>query len=136
MIYLNYITNSCQPDKGRVSRVFKQPKTVWQIIKEQKVDMTMPVLCLINGTPTLRNKWGNIIADNSIVSLIMLPLGGGGGGSNPLKTVLTVALLVASILVAPSARRTVRFGVVLRRPVFPWPAEFLSTLLFQHLSLR
>ena len=91
MIYLNYITNSCQPDKGRVSRVFKQPKTVWQIIKEQKVDMTMPVLCLINGTPTLRNKWGNIIADNSIGSLIMLPLGGGGGGSNPLKTVLTVA---------------------------------------------
>ena len=97
MIYLNYITNSCQPDKGRVSRVFKQPKTVWQIIKEQKVDMTMPVLCLINGTPTLRNKWGNIIADNSIVSLIMLPLGGGGGGSNPLKTVLTVALLVATV---------------------------------------
>lgn len=108
MIYLNYITNSCQPYKGRVSRVFKQPQTVWQIIKEQKVDMTMPVLCLINGTPTLRNKWGNIIADNSIVSLIMLPLGGGGGGSNPLKTVLTVALLVATVYTGGRSRRGVR----------------------------
>lgn len=97
MIYFNYFTNPCQPDKERISRVLNQPQTVWQIIKEQKVDMTMPVLCLVNGTPLLRKDWGNTVDDNSIACLITLPLGGGGGGSNPLKTVLTVALLVATV---------------------------------------
>ena len=97
MIYFNYFTNPCQPDKGRISCVFEQSKTVWQIIKEQKVDTTMPILCLVNGTPLLRKNWINIVTDKSVICLITLPLGGGGGGSNPLKTVLTVALIVATV---------------------------------------
>ena len=43
MLYFNYFTNPCQPDKGRISAIIEQPKTVWQIIKEQKVDFTMPI---------------------------------------------------------------------------------------------
>ena len=31
------------------------------------------------------------------MSFVSLPLGGDGGGSNPLKTVLTVALIVATV---------------------------------------
>lgn len=97
MIYFSYITNSCEPNKGRISRVFEQTKTVWQIIKEQKVDISMPVLCLVNGMAVLRKDWNNTLLPNSVVSIVSLPLGGGGGGSNPLKTVLTVALIVATV---------------------------------------
>ena len=63
MLYFNYFTNPCQPDKGRISAIIEQPKTVWQIIKEQKVDLTMPILCLINGAPVLRKDWGNVFDD-------------------------------------------------------------------------
>lgn len=97
MIYFNYITNPCEPNKGRISLAFERPKTIWQIVKEQKVDLTVPVLCLVNGVTVLRKDWDDVLLPNSVVSFVSLPLGGGGGGSNPLKTVLTVALIVATV---------------------------------------
>lgn len=97
MIYFNYITNPCEPNKGRISRVCEQSKTIWQIIKEQKVDISRPILCLVNGVAVLRKDWNDALLPNSVVSFVSLPLGGGGGGSNPLKTVLTVALIVATV---------------------------------------
>lgn len=97
MLYFNYFTNPCQPDKGRISAVVQQPKTVWQLVKEQKVDLTMPILCLINGVPVMRENWNNLLNDNDIVNIVSLPLGGGGGGSNPVRVVLTVAVIVASV---------------------------------------
>ena len=98
MLYFNYFTNPCQPDKGRISAIIEQPKTVWQIIKEQKVDLTMPILCLINGVPVLRKDWSNVFDDGELISIISLPLGGGGGkSSNPVQVVLTVAVIVASV---------------------------------------
>lgn len=97
MLYFNYFTNPCQPDKGRISSVIQQPKTVWQLVKEQKVDLTMPILCLINGVPVMRENWNDLLNDNEIVNIVSLPLGGGGGGSNPVRVVLTVAVIVASV---------------------------------------
>ena len=99
MLYFNYFTNPCQPDKGRISAIIEQPKTVWQIIKEQKVDLTMPIICLINGVPVLRKDWGNVFDDGELISIVSLPLGGGGGkkSSNPVQVVLTVAVIVASV---------------------------------------
>ena len=98
MLYFNYFTNPCQPDKGRISAIIEQPKTVWQIIKEQKVDLTMPILCLINGAPVLRKDWGNVYDDGELISIVSLPLGGGGKkSSNPVQVVLTVAVIVASV---------------------------------------
>lgn len=97
MLYFNYFTNPCQPDKGRISALIQQPKTVWQLVKEQKVDLTMPILCLINGVPIMRKNWNNLLNDNDIVNIVSLPLGGGGGGSNPVRVVLTVAVIVASV---------------------------------------
>lgn len=97
MLYFNYFTNPCQPDKGRISAFIQQPKTVWQLVKEQKVDLTMPILCLINGVPVMRENWNDLLNDNDIVNIVSLPLGGGGGGSNPVRIVLTVAVIVASV---------------------------------------
>ena len=98
MLYFNYFTNPCQQVLGRISAIIEQPKTVWQIIKEQKVDLTMPILCLINGAPVLRKDWGNVFDDGELISIISLPLGGGGKkSSNPVQVVLTVAVIVASV---------------------------------------
>lgn len=99
MLYFNYFTNPCQPDKGRISAFIQQPKTVWQLVKEQKVDLTMPILCLINGVPVMRKNWNDLLNDNEIVNIVSLPLGGGGGGSNPVRVVLTVAVIVASVYI-------------------------------------
>ncbi len=79
MLYFNYFTNPCQQVLGRISAIIEQPKTVWQIIKEQKVDLTMPIICLINGVPVLRKNLGNVFDDGELISIISLPLGGGGG---------------------------------------------------------
>ncbi len=95
MLYFNYFTNPCQLDKGRISCVIEQPKTVWQIIKEQKVDTTMPIICLINGAPVLRKDWGNVLESNELISIVSLPLG--GKSSNPLRIVLTIALVAATV---------------------------------------
>ena len=78
MLYFNYFTNPCQLDKGRISCIIEQPKTVWQIIKEQKVDTTMPIICLINGAPVLCKNWGDVLDNNELVCFVTLPLGGGG----------------------------------------------------------
>ena len=95
MLYFNYFTNPCQLDKGRISCIIEQPKTVWQIIKEQKVDTTMPIICLINGAPVLRKDWGNVLESNELISIVSLPLG--GKSSNPLRIILTIALVAATV---------------------------------------
>ena len=87
MLYFNYFTNPCQPDKGRIGAIIEQPKTVWQIIKEQKVDLTMPILCLINGAPVLRKDWGNVFDDGELISIISLPLGGGWSGLTATRSI-------------------------------------------------
>src|SRR5574344_458003 len=98
MIYFNYMINPCKPNKGRISRALKGKKwTVSKLAQSQKVDLSRPTVCLINGKATLRKDWTEALADNSVVCFITLPLGGGGGGSNPLQVVLMVALVVATI---------------------------------------
>ena len=54
-------------------------------------------MCLINGVPVMRENWNDLLNDNDIVNIVSLPLGGGGGGSNPVRVVLTVAVIVASV---------------------------------------
>ena len=47
----------------------------------------------------MRTKWhSTVVQDGDIVAFIALPHGGGGGGGgkNPLKTVLSIALMVAA----------------------------------------
>jgi len=53
-----------------------------------------PFIVMVNGEALLRADWQRPIADGDIVAVIFLPRGGGGGGSNPLKMVLTIALMI------------------------------------------
>ena len=98
MVYFNYLTNPFNPNKGRISKALSGKQTVWQIVKEQKIDLTRPTVCLVDGIAKLRKDWNITLHQKSVVSFVALPLGGGGGkSSNPLQVVLTVALIVATV---------------------------------------
>lgn len=69
----------------------KRRQTILTINKNQKIDFTKPVLVYYNGQPLLRKQWGKTcVKDGDVVSYFYLPQG--GGGSNPLRLVLMVAL--------------------------------------------
>ena len=97
MIYFNYITNPCEPNKSRISRAIKGKHSIWDLVKSQKVDLSYPTICLINGKAILRVHWEKTIKSGEIVCFITLPQGGGSKSSNPLQVVLMVAVVVASI---------------------------------------
>ena len=98
MVYFNYLTNPFNPNKGRISKALSGKQTVWQIVKEQKIDLTRPTVCLVDGVAKLRKDWNITLHQKSVVSFVALPLGGGGSkSSNPLQVVLTVALIVATV---------------------------------------
>ncbi len=97
MIYFTYIQNPFQPNKDRITHALKGNFTIWQLIKTQKIDLTKPTICLINGKAILRNHWEKSIKTGGFVCFITLPQGGGSKSSNPLQVVLMVAVVVASI---------------------------------------
>ena len=97
MTYFNYFTNPFNLNKGRISKTLPKNQTIWQIVNTQKIDLSRPVICFVNGVAKLRKDWSSPLSSQDVVSFIALPLGGGGGSSNPLKTVLTVALIVATV---------------------------------------
>lgn len=97
MTYFNYLTNPFNPNKGRISKTLPKNQTIWQIVNTQKIDLSRPVICFVNGVAKLRKDWSSPLSSKDVVSFVALPLGGGGGGSNPIKAVLTVALIVATV---------------------------------------
>ena len=56
-----------------------------------------PTICLRNGSPVLRGRWDETeIGENDLVVFVPLPQGGAGGGKNPLRTILMLAVMVAA----------------------------------------
>ena len=98
MIYFSHITNPFQPNKGRIDNVLDDGKTVWDMVQEQKVDLSRPTICMIDGAAVLRKFWNDTVQPKSLVCFITLPQGGGGKkSSNPIQVVLMVAVVVASV---------------------------------------
>ena len=60
-------------------------------------EFDVPTICLVNGSPVLRSDWqATLIEAKTVITFIALPQGGGGGGKNPLRTVLMLAVLIAA----------------------------------------
>ena len=97
MVYFNYFINPFNPSKERISKILTEKQTIWQIVKSQKVDLSRPTVCFVNGVAKLRKDWDMVLHQKSVVSFVVLPLGGGGKSSNPLQVVLMVALVVATV---------------------------------------
>ena len=94
------VNNPFYPDRGR--EVFSVTKvcTLRSWLDTRSIsEFDCPTICLHNGEAVLRTKWhSTVVQDGDIVAFIALPHGGGGGGGgkNPLKTVLSIALMVAA----------------------------------------
>ena len=62
----------------------------------------LPVICQVNGQWMPRKAWSRRVADGDLVVFMTLPQGGGGGGSNPLRAVLMIAVMVFAAWAAPA----------------------------------
>lgn len=58
-----------------------------------------PFVALLNGRAVLRREWGRKLRDGDTLAFVVLPQGG-GGGSNPLRVVLMIAVAIAAPYVA------------------------------------
>lgn len=58
-----------------------------------------PFIALLNGRAVLRREWGRKLRDGDTLAFVVLPQGG-GGGSNPLRVVLMIAVAIAAPYVA------------------------------------
>jgi hypothetical protein len=61
----------------------------------------LPFVCILNGEPLLRAEWDRLVAPGDVVVFQVLPQGGGGGGSNPLRIILTIAVIVGAAYFGP-----------------------------------
>lgn len=62
------------------------------------------VVCSINGAYISRSEWNTLVRPGEIVLFQVLPHGGKGGGSNPLRAILQIGLMIGvAWLVGPAA---------------------------------
>ena len=93
------MNNPFQPERDRDVLPVTQPDSVRKWLDGEGIDeFDRPTICLHNAQAILREKWSTTVIDNGdVVTFVALPHGGGGGGGkNPLKTVLSIALMVAA----------------------------------------
>lgn len=70
MTYFNYFTNPFNLNKGRISKTLPKNQTIWQIVNKQKIDLSRPVVCFVNGVAKLRKDWSNPLSSQDVVSFI------------------------------------------------------------------
>lgn len=64
-----------------------------------------PFIAILNGRPILRAEWSRKIGNGDVLTFMVLPQGG-GGGTNPLRTLLSLAVIVAAPYLASAALGT------------------------------
>ena len=96
------LRNPFRPDRDREVIAVAEPVSIRAWLCGQGIgEFECPTICLRNAEPVLRERWNDtLIADGDLVAFVPLPQGG-GGGKNPLRTILLLAVLVAAIYFAP-----------------------------------
>jgi hypothetical protein len=82
-------------------RQYEDGRTINEIVLDYNPDTGVwdtPVVCLLNNEPILRKDWGLATTSQDVISFIEYPMGGGGGGSNPLQILFTVVVGVVAIM--------------------------------------
>ena len=97
------LRNPFRPERDREVIAVAEPLSIREWLGERGIgEFEHPTICLRNGSPLLRGRWDEtFIGEGDVVAFIPLPQGGGGGGKNPLHTVLMIAVMVAAIYFAP-----------------------------------
>ena len=90
--------NPFRPDRDREVIAVAEPLTIRDWLDVRGIDeFSHPTICLRNGSPVPRARWDDTeIGENDLVVFVPLPQGGGGGGKNPLRTILMLAVMVAA----------------------------------------
>lgn len=98
-----YCRNPFDPSRDREVKAVARRRRIDKLAPKT----TQPHICLLNGQPLLRaNKgWQRSVRDGDTVAFVMLPAG--GGGSNPLKVIMMIAIAV----VAPSLGMSIAQGL-------------------------
>ena len=93
------VSNPFNLAKSEVFNCLATETTINRLVEIYQVtNGNTPFICLVNGNPVLRAEWNSLkIRSNDHIAFIHLLQGGGGGGSNPLRVVGMVALVVATV---------------------------------------
>ncbi len=87
--------NPWHPHRDRSVRVVERRHTLGRLAPRT----TQPFICVHNGEAVLRKDWGRRVADGDVVVFAALPR---GGGSNPLRIVLSIAVMAFAAWAAPA----------------------------------
>lgn len=92
------VRNALRPERDRSVMPVLKPVTIRGWLDGQGIaEFSQPTICLVNGRAVLRAEWAVlVIRSGDVVCFVALPHGG-GGGKNPLRTVLMVAVMVAGM---------------------------------------
>ncbi len=90
--------NPFRPERDREVIAVAEPLTIRDWLDVRGIEeFDHPTICLRNGSPVPRGRWDDtLIAEDDLVVFVPLPQGGGGGGKNPLRTILMLAVMVAA----------------------------------------
>jgi sulfur carrier protein ThiS len=91
-----WLRNPFDPHERDIHHVQGNP-TISHWMNQEKIVFEQPTLVLKNGKPVLKAERSVTPIDaGDVIALVSLPQGGGGGGKNPLQTVLMIAVLVVA----------------------------------------
>lgn len=98
-----YLENALSPQNRRVQRLSGQS------VRDLAPEWQTPFVCFCDGRPVLRAEWELVPEDDQSLAFIdvrLLPQGGGGGGSDPMRLILSLAV----ITFAPQLAQSLVFG--------------------------
>ncbi|MDO9524978.1 MAG: host specificity factor TipJ family phage tail protein [Gemmobacter sp.] len=109
------IRNPFDPLGSRAGVTLRRPLRIRRLVRTLAPGPA-PVIAVLNGRPLLRAGWRRRLRDGDRLALVVLPRGGGQGGSNPLRLILSLAVMAfagwaAGALLGASAN-TVLFGTM------------------------
>lgn len=126
-----HVANAFMPDRDRAVRPVPHAMTVRAWLDAQGIDeFAVPTVCLFNGAALMRADWeATMIRPGDICAFVALPHGGGGGGGgkNPLKTVLSIAIMVAGAYVGGVAAGWFADSVLMGGAMGPLTASQMLT---------
>nr|MCU0919684.1 MoaD/ThiS family protein [Burkholderiaceae bacterium] len=85
---VSIIHDPFHPARGRELRAVLSPVSLGELAPAT----SRPFICLRNGEPVLRREWTQQVQDADVIAFVTLPQGG-GGGSNPMRLLLMIAVV-------------------------------------------
>jgi len=90
----------------RIDRVDVEGKSVNEVIANSGIVDFVNVRVAINGAYVNSNSYDRIVVSGDLVTVRVIPSGGDGGGKNPLRTIMMIAVIAASAYVTGGAGGT------------------------------